>query len=113
MAPPVALTVRNITASAPLIDSAKVAGTITDGNTFVNGPSTYLEAASTAGGTITITTPFTVGGLAIADKVVTMTGAQTIRIGPFDPAVYGDPVTFVVSVATITVAVYSLAGPGS
>jgi hypothetical protein len=111
--PATALTPRNITASAQLVETAKTAGDNVNGNSFVNGPNVWLEATSTAGGTITITTPYSVGGLAIADKVVTMTGAQSIRIGPFDAAVYGDPVVFTVSVATITVAVYQLSGPGS
>lgn len=107
------LTVRNVTASAGLIDSAKVAADNTNGNSFANGPSTWLEATSSAGGTITVVTPNTVGGNAIADKVITMTGAQTIRIGPFDSTVYSDPVTFTASVSTITVAVYQLAGTNS
>jgi len=108
-----ALPVRTITASAGLVDSAKVAADAANGNTFPNGPTTWLEATSTAGGTITVVTPGTVGGNAIADKVITMTGAQTQRIGPFDPSVYGDPVTFNASVATITVGVYQLAGASS
>lgn len=111
--PATALTTRNITASAQVVETPKTAGDNLNGNSFVNGPNVWLEATSTAGGTITLTTPFTVGGLAIADKVVTMTGAQTIRLGPFDAAIYGDPVTFTVSVATITVAVYQLVGLGS
>jgi hypothetical protein len=104
------LTVRNITSTAGLVESAKVAGDAANGNSFTNGPTTWLEATSTAGGTITVVTPGTVGGNAIADKVITMTGAQSQRIGPFDPTVYADPVTFNVSVATITVAVYALTG---
>lgn len=108
-----ALTTRTVTASAGLVDTAKVAADNVNGNTFTNGPTTWVELTSSAGGTVTFTTPYTVSGNAVADKVVTLTGAQTIRVGPFDPSVYGDPVTFTASASTITVGVYQLGGYGS
>jgi hypothetical protein len=113
MAVPTDLPVRTISASSPLTETAKVAADTANGNSFINGPTVWLEATSTAGGTITVTTPYTVGGLSITDLVITLTGAQTKRMGPFDPAVYGPTVTLTASAATITLAIYQLGGPGS
>lgn len=39
---------------------------------------------------VTVVTPGTVGGNAIADKVVAVAAGKTELIGPFDPAVYND-----------------------
>lgn len=61
-----------------------------------NGLTTFVEignAATTAARTITIVTPGTVGGgaLAIADATFSLTAAANavIRIGPLDPNLYG------------------------
>lgn len=105
--PATVLPVRTITSSG-LVDTAKVASDVANGNSFVNGPSVWLELTSTAGGTVTVTTPYSVGGNAIADKVITLTGAETRRVGPFKPSVYGTTVAFTASAVTITVGVYQL-----
>lgn len=108
--PATALTVRTINQAGLTPLTAETAADNLNGNSFVNGPNVWLEASNTAGTsqTVTIVTPGTVGGNAIADKVITLATTVKVRIGPLDPAVYGDPVTFTASAATVTVAVYQL-----
>ena len=61
----------------------------TDGNKFVNDGKTiiYVYAHSTAP-TITIQTPGSVDGLAIADRTVSVTASDRKFIGPFPPSQY-------------------------
>lgn len=109
--PATALTARTVV-PAGHTETAKAACNEVDGNSYTNGPKVWAEFTSSAGGTVTFVTPGTVGGNAIADLVVTFTGAQSKRIGPLSPSIYGDTVTFTASVATITVAVYQLGSAG-
>ena len=61
----------------------------TDGNKFSNDGKTviYVYASSTAP-TITIQTPGTVDGLAVADRTASVTATQRKFFGPFPPSQY-------------------------
>lgn len=71
---------------------------------FKNDGKTVLLAQLTAvAGTLTITTPNTVDGAAIADKALTLTQNKIVVIGPFPPNTYNDADGIVtVSVADAT-----------
>lgn len=88
-------------------------------DTFVPGLNVFLlvENSNAATRTITLTTPGTYRGLAIPDPAPTI-AATTGRLvlGPFDPAIYADPTTGLVTVtpsatAGVTYAVVQLAVP--
>lgn len=65
--------------------------TIVDTYTFPNDGRTFLYITKGANpGNVTIITPGTVGGLAIADKVVAMTPNDKTLVGPFRPDLYND-----------------------
>lgn len=71
---------------------AEVNGDATNGHDFTNDGKTFLlvrNADGTAAHTVTIVTPGTVDGLAIADRAVSIPLSQSRYIGPFPPAVYG------------------------
>jgi hypothetical protein len=106
-----ALTTRSITSAGLTPVPAEVAADSVNGNSYVNGPTTWLEATNTTGSsaTVTITTPGTVDGNAIADKVITLAAAAKTRIGPLSTVVYGPTVTVTGSVVGVTLAVYQLA----
>lgn len=106
----IALTTNTITSTGLTPVPAEAAAAV-DGNTFVNGPTTWLEATNTTGSsaTVTITTPGTVDGNAIADKVITLAASAKTRIGPLSTVVYGPTVTVTGSVVGVTLAVYQLA----
>lgn len=60
---------------------------------FANDGKTWIEAIKTGAGacTVTLTTPKTLGGLALADQTDTVAATTgTRRIGPFEPALYND-----------------------
>lgn len=61
-------------------------------DTFVNDGRTILVVDNGSGSelTVTITTPGTVDGLAIADKTVTVAIGDKAVIGPFPPAIYNN-----------------------
>lgn len=50
-----------------------------------------LEISTTVSDTVTIITPGTVGGFAVADNVITLTGTQTKLVGPLSPQTYNQP----------------------
>jgi hypothetical protein len=58
-----------------------------DGNKFANDGVMFLHVVNGAGAPINVTiqTPGTVDGLAIAEQVVAVTNAQARLIGPFPP----------------------------
>ncbi len=94
------------------VAATEVAGDVTNGNQFDHGARTFLRArnADVAQQTVTIITPGTVDGLAIADRVVTIPAGATRYIGPFtndyrqsDGKVYVD-----VSDADVFLAVFRL-----
>jgi hypothetical protein len=82
-----ALTVSTIT-RAGITDTLAAANA--DGSRFSNDGKTFLEVANASGDTITVTveTPGTVDGLAIADLEVAVPDGTTKFIGPFPPSLY-------------------------
>jgi hypothetical protein len=81
-----------------------------NGHTFVSGANKVLHVKNGGGApiTVTITTPGAVGGLAIADRTVSVTNATDKFIGPFG-SVYGDPVAVAFSsVTSVTVALLAV-----
>lgn len=84
-----ALTVQQIVRSGlkPSLAAANA-----DGNYFDNNGRVYLEVKNddTASKTVTIQTPGTVDGLAIADLEVTVTAGESRKIGPFPTNIYND-----------------------
>lgn len=62
------------------------------GDAFQNTGDQYVEVVN--GGavqtTVTVVTPATVGGMAIADLTVTVGAGARKKIGPFPPAVFND-----------------------
>jgi hypothetical protein len=110
-----ALTVSEITSDG-ITDTLAAANA--DGNRFSNDGKTFLEVANGSGGTITVTveTPITFLGLAVADKTVAIPDGETYFIGPFRPSLYnqltGSYKGFVYveysSATTVTVAAWRL-----
>jgi len=59
--------------------------------------------------TVTVLTPITRDGLALADRAVTVPANEDRVIGPFPKSVYGDPFKFALdSVANVEIAVLRL-----
>lgn len=85
-----------------------------DGNKFANDGVMFLHVVNGAGAPINVTiqTPGTVDGLAIAEQVVAVTNAEERYIGPFPPGIYNqsDGMVYVdySSATTITVSVLRL-----
>lgn len=85
------------------------------GDTFVPGPHVFLHFKNTSGSSynITIPTPNTLIGLAVADAIVTITASSERMIGPFPAQHFADPadgrvdVTYT-GVTSLTVAVLEL-----
>ena len=66
---------------------------LTNNYFFKNNGATILNFIKTAATNcvVTIVTPKTLGGLAVADRTITVTGSTgDIFVGPFPPAVYND-----------------------
>ena len=63
-----------------------------DGNYFANTGNEFIHIvnAAVADQTITIATPATVDGLAVADRSVVVTASEERFIGPFPTATYND-----------------------
>lgn len=85
-----------------------------DGNKFSNDGRMFLHVKNGAGAPIdvTIQTPGTVDGLAVADQVVTVTNGEERMIGPFPANIYNqdDRMVYVdySSATSVTVAVLRL-----
>jgi len=65
----------------------------TDANVYYvpNNGSVRLIVVNAAGSnTVTVTTPNTVDGLAIADLAITLTASKTYLLGPFPTSIYND-----------------------
>jgi hypothetical protein len=62
------------------------------GNQFQNDGRMFIHVVNATGhdATVTIETPNTVDGLAIADRAVVVTSAEERMIGPFPPNIYND-----------------------
>lgn len=61
-----------------------------DGSAFFNNGRTWVEVANASGGPINVTiqTPRTVDGLAVADQVVAVADGTRKKIGPFPADTY-------------------------
>lgn len=94
-------------------DLVMSAPTVTTGDKFINTGNEMIMVNNASGAPINVTvpTPGTVDGLAIADKVVAVGAGKIGLLGPFARSTYSDPadsqkLTFICSaVATVTVAV--------
>lgn len=77
------LTVQEMTIAG--LQVAFTAATATDGDSFLNDGNTYLHVKNGGGSPITVTiqTPVTYGGIALADPTVTVTNGTEKVIGPF------------------------------
>lgn len=72
-------------------------------HSFTNDGRVFLDFFNTGATTIvTIETPGTVGGLAIADEAVTVPGGGTVSSGPFAPSLFNQPGTSTVYVDVLT-----------
>ncbi len=87
-----------ITVQTPAIAGViptNAAATLTDGNRFVNTGREFVMITNDGGVNpvvVTIQTPQTIAGLAIADPTVSVPKDGVIKIiGPFPPEVYNNP----------------------
>jgi hypothetical protein len=113
--PSTALTVRNITLSG-LTPAAEVAFDTANGMNLPNnnGKTSWIEVTNTHATntmTLTVVTPGTVGGRAVADDSYSIPAGPTTkrRYGPFPVSVYGETVEFTATgTGTLTIAAYQL-----
>lgn len=73
-------------------------------------PTTWIELTCTVAGPVNVIleTPYTVGGRAIADDTITMSGIGTKRrVGPFSSAVFGNDLN-INGPSTVTCAAYQI-----
>lgn len=83
------LTVQKILPSG--LAPSYAAGNLADGHEFANDGNVFLHVKNTGGGacTVTVQTPTTFGGMALADASVSVPATTGDRmIGPFDPAYF-------------------------
>ena len=78
----------------------KTAATSSNNYLFANDGNTRLHVNSTAGSTVTVVTPNTTDGNAIADKALTAGAAKQMTWGPWPQSIYGATVTVTVSANT-------------
>lgn len=96
----IAVTVQEIGRSAALAPTYQ-APTTTDTYQFANDGKTFLHVKKTGANacTVTVATPATPAGLALADLTFSVPATTGDRmIGPFDAQFYTDPVTGLTSV---------------
>ena len=88
--PRTAITVTQVTRLGVAPATATAGYATNDHSIADNDGRVWLEAASTAGSAtvITVETPGTVDGLAVADLTVSVPTNATRIIGPFPPAIY-------------------------
>lgn len=73
-------------------------------------PTTWIELTCTVAGPVNVVleTPYNIGGRAVADDTITMSGAGTKRrVGPFNTAVFGNDLN-INGPATVTAAAYQI-----
>lgn len=101
------------------VTPAGVAETLTaaaaGGDEFPNNGRVFLVIANGGGGSITatVTTPKTVGGLAVADQAITVGAGARVVAGPFDRDTFNNPANGRVAVtysgvASVTVGAFRL-----
>jgi hypothetical protein len=113
MADPTSLTYQQIKRTGTEVTYEAIEDT--DGNQFQNDGRMFLHVINATGdaGTVTIDTPNTVDGLAIANRDVVVTSAEERMIGPFPPNIYNDgdrlvQITYDVVGAGMTIALLRL-----
>lgn len=75
--------------------------TSSDTATFANDGNTRLLADAAAGSNLTIVTPATIDGMAVAELVLVIpTSSKVMAAGPFPVSVYGETVTVTVDATT-------------
>jgi len=90
---------------------ATYASCAAEGDEFVNTGDEFIHIinAAVADQTVTIATPATVDGLAVADRAVVITASEERMIGPFPSSTYNDSAAKVQltysAVVTLTIAV--------
>jgi hypothetical protein len=96
---------------APTTEVALDASASPNGNVIqAISPTTWIELTCTVAGPVSVVleTPFTVGGRAIADDTITLSGIGTKRrVGPFSSAVFGNDLN-INGPATVTAAAYQI-----
>lgn len=105
--PPTPLPVQTLVRGG-VTPTAEVAADAANGNILAtnNGVSTWVEATNTdtESHTLTLVTPGTVDGLAIADKVVTIPAGAKWRSGPLPVMTYGSKPQITADSALVTIA---------
>lgn len=106
-----ALTVQNLSAATPI--TPVYVTPVADGHSFANDGKQFVHIKNSSGSTIyiTITTPATVGGMAIADVNEAITTGTERMIGPFDPTYFnnsGGTVYVDYSAISVTVGAFKL-----
>ena len=88
----VLLTVRDTSRSAGVnVTDLDTAVTSADAFFAPNNGNVRLIVVNAAGANnVTVTTPNTVDGLAVADLVISLTASKTYVLGPFPPAIYNN-----------------------
>ena len=88
MAARTVLTVQSVTRSGTVPTYGAVDAV--NGDEFTNDGRTFIHVKNGAGApiTVTISTPGTVDGLAVAERTVSVTNASEKMIGPFPPGTY-------------------------
>lgn len=89
------------------------------GDTFANTGKEFLEVVNGGGApiTVTIAVPYTVDGITLPGKTVSVTNGQRRLIGPFPSNIYNDPTLQTVgitysAVTSVTVGVFQLVAAG-
>jgi hypothetical protein len=99
---------------APATEAALDPAASPDGNVVKNiSPTTWLELTCTVTGPVNVVleTPGNVGGRAIADDTITLSGIGTKRrVGPFSEGVFGKDLN-INGPATVTCAAYQAVPP--
>ena len=100
----------NTIARAGIAPVTEAVGDNANGNSVANNGAVWLEVTNGGGSaaTVTVAYPNTVDGAAIPARSYSLAAATKRRIGPFPPAIYGDPLIVTPSAATVTIAAYQL-----
>ncbi|MCI0526831.1 MAG: hypothetical protein L0Y56_05165 [Nitrospira sp.] len=104
-----ALTVNSVP-KAGVLEPTLTSQTATDGFSVVTGYGVFVRVKCTnaAGGTLTLVTPGTVDGLAVADRTVTFALNDIKYIAVNDPVLYGATLNLDTSVAEFTATAFTL-----